>query len=43
MVEMNAREAVSLLQRGIQRGYFQASHISSVFEQINRYLPVARA
>jgi hypothetical protein len=31
MVEMNARQAVSLLQRGVQKGYFQGSDISPCF------------
>lgn len=43
MVEIHAREAVSLLQRGVDKGYFQASDINSILEEINRYLPSARA
>lgn len=43
MVEIHAREAVSLLQRGVHKGYFQASDINSILEEINRYLPSARA
>jgi hypothetical protein len=41
LVETNAREAVSLLQRGVQKGYFQASDIAAVLEKIRRYLPAA--
>ena len=43
MMEIYAREAVSLLQRGVHKGYFQASDIHSVLEEINQYLPNARA
>lgn len=43
MMEIYAREAVSLLQRGVHKGYFQASDIYSVLEEINQYLPNARA
>jgi hypothetical protein len=43
MVEVHAREALSLLQRGVQKGYFQASDISAVINEINRYLAATRA
>ena len=43
MMEIHAREAVSLLQRGVHKGYFQASDINSILEKISRYLPTARA
>jgi hypothetical protein len=42
MMEINAREAVSLLQRGMHKGYFQASDINWILEEISRYLPTAR-
>lgn len=43
MVEVHAREALSLVQRGVQKGYFQASDVKSVLEEINRYLTLVRA
>lgn len=41
MMEIYAREAVSLLQRGAHKGYFQASDINGILEEISRYLPTA--
>jgi hypothetical protein len=43
MVEIHAREALSLIQRGVQKGYFQASDVKSVLEEINQYLTPASA
>ena len=43
MMEIQARQAVSLLQRSVHRGYFPAGEINSILEAITRYLPNARA